>query len=101
MPTIAERGERYFEGIDEGHIQDDAHVPDIAHDVQDPERDTTAEPMDTEGSFFTHSETGGFDPEDGSGGSPLRHRRVRFSLPSQHRTEGDSRGGVGGQPEVR
>ena len=38
--------------------------------------------------------------QEGRSGIPVRRRRVRFTLPRQPRSEGDSRGGVGGHPQV-
>ena len=90
MPTPVELAERYYEGIEEGGSLYDA----------DAEHRTTAEPNDTEGPYSRPSDTEGSDLE-GGGGSPVRHRRVRFVFPTEPRPEGHSRRGVGGHPEVR
>ena len=99
MPTPAELAERYFEGIEEGGSLYDT----------DAEHRTTAEPSDTEGPYSRPSDTeypqSGPSDTDGSDveghrGSPVRHRRVRFVLPTEPRPEGHSRRGVGGHPEV-
>ena len=100
VPTTAERNEWYFEGMYEGDMRYNADAADIPDDVQDPDRHTTGGPSDTEGPSSRRSHTEGADPEMGDG-SPVRQRRVRFSLPRQPRAGGDSRGGVGGHPEVR
>ena len=79
VPTRAEIDAWYFEGLYEG---------------------AASEPSDHDGRSSGRSDTDASDPEDPSG-RPLRQRRVRFDLPRQTRTRGDSRGGVGGHPEVR
>ncbi|KAI9196650.1 hypothetical protein LWI28_025755 [Acer negundo] len=43
---------------------------------------------------------GGDSVSEGHGESHERHRRVRFTMPRQSRPGGDSRGGVGGHPQV-
>ena len=100
MPTPVELAERYYEGIEEGGSLYDA----------DAEHRTIAEPNDTEGPYsrpsdieYPHSgpsDTDGSDME-GRSRSPMRHRWVRFVLPTEPRPEGHSRRGVGGHPEVR
>ena len=74
VPTTAERAEWYFEGIYKGNSRYEG---------------PSSEPSDTEGPSSGHSDTEGSDPE-GHSGSPVRHSRVRFSLPRQPRTKGDS-----------
>ena len=54
---------------------------------------------DMEGLTSRTNDTKGFEPE-ASGGTPARNRRVRFALPRQPSTGGDSSGGVGGHAEV-
>ena len=106
MPTATERAERYFEGISQGGSLYDADVGDIPVPVSDPERYTTAGTSDTEGPSFEPSDTEGSD-SDGRHIRLARTRRVRFTLPREPRTRDDSRtgddsrGGVGGQTEVR
>ncbi|KAK1576787.1 hypothetical protein Q3G72_016473 [Acer saccharum] len=100
VPTPAEMAKRFFKGIyDKGNLYD-----------VDAERHMTVEPSDTEGSYSRPNDTeyphsGLSDTEgsslEGGGRSPVRHRRVRFVLPTQPRPRGDSRPGVEGHSEDR
>ena len=85
VPTTDERAEWYFEGIYEGDSRYES---------------PSSGPTDTEGPSSGCSDTKGSDQE-GHSGSPVRHRRVRFSLPKQPQIGGDSRVGIDGNPEVR
>ncbi|KAK1577134.1 hypothetical protein Q3G72_019247 [Acer saccharum] len=98
VSTVAERAQRYIEGINlEANLYDSDHIPD-------PERHRLAGPNDMEGLFSRPSDTEAMfsrrdDREalysEGTGmeGSELeggnRRRQVRFTVPRQPRREGD------------
>ncbi|KAK0592615.1 hypothetical protein LWI29_022328 [Acer saccharum] len=98
VPTVAERAQRYIEGINlEANMYDSDHIPD-------PERHRPVGPNDMEGLFSRPSDTeamfsrrddmeASYSGGTGTEGSEVeggnRRRRVRFTVPRQPRREGD------------
>ena len=76
MPTTVERIKRYFEGIYEGDsLYDATDRVDVL--VPNPGHHTSTRTSDTEGTTVGTYDTDVFESE-GGGGTPMRHRRVRF-----------------------
>ncbi|KAK1565144.1 hypothetical protein Q3G72_019843 [Acer saccharum] len=100
---FTERGQRYYKGIDLGGSLYDDDAADTPGDLPVPEPRRTAKHSDTEESYYGPSDIDpqydgptdmeGSDPEVGIGsGSPMRSRRIRFSLPRRPIGDSDPKG---------